>query len=94
MVGFYRTNWPTAPATLETESVGFKYDEFPPVAAPTLFIYGKRGPFFLNPSVNGMWDRVDGPLTIHVLPGVGHGPHREMPEFVTPRILEWLETGR
>jgi pimeloyl-ACP methyl ester carboxylesterase len=31
---------------------------------------------------------------MHVLPGVGHGPHREMPEFVTPRIIEWLETGR
>ncbi len=94
VVGFYKTNWPTAPTTLETESVGFRYDEFPPVAAPTLFIYGKSGPFFLNPSVNGMWDWVDGPLTMHVLPGVGHGPHREMPEFVTPRIIEWLETGR
>ncbi|MCY4601935.1 MAG: alpha/beta hydrolase [Acidobacteria bacterium] len=94
VVGFYKTNWPTSPTTMETESVGFKIGEFPPVKAPTLFIYGKDGPFFLNPSVNGMWEWVEGPLTIQVLPGVGHGPHKEAPEFVTPRIMEWLETGR
>ena len=37
---------------------------------------------------------VEGDLTNHVLPGVGHGPHTKVPEFVTPCILEWLETSR
>ena len=41
-----------------------------------------------------MWEWVDAPLTIHVLPGVGHGPHSQVPEIVTPRMMEWLETGR
>ncbi len=94
IVGFYKENWPVAPTTMETPSGGFRLGEYPPVTAPTLFIYGKDGPFFLNPTVNGMWDWVDGPLTIQVLPGVGHGPHKEVPEFVTPRIMDWLETGR
>lgn len=33
-------------------------------------------------------------LTIHVLPGVGHGPHTQAPESFTPSIMEWLESGR
>ena len=34
-----------------------------------------------------IWNWVEGDLPIHVLPGVGGGPHREVPEFVTPRIM-------
>ena len=94
IAAFYRTNWPTSPTTMETESFGFRYGEFPPVRAPTLFIYGKDERFFLNPTLNDMWDWVEGPLTLQILPGVDHGPHTEAPEFVTPRIMEWLETGR
>ena len=94
IAGFYKSNWPTSPATMETESFGFKYGEYPPVKAPTLFIYGKDERFFLNPTLNDVWDWVEGPLTLQILPGVNHGPHNEAPEFVTPRIMEWLETGR
>ncbi len=94
IVAFYKANWPWSPVTLETEGFGFKYGEFPPVKAPTLFIYGKDSGPFKNPTLNDMWEWVEGPLTIHVLPGVGHGPHTEVPEFVTPRIMEWLATGR
>ena len=94
IVAFYKTNWPVRPVTMDTESFGFKYGEFPPVQAPTLLIYGKDSPFFLNATLGDMWEWIDAPLTIQVLPGVGHGPHREQPEFVTRRIMEWLETGR
>ena len=94
IVNFYKANWPTSPVTTETEAFGFKYGEFPPVTAPTLFIYGKNSGPFQNPTLNDMWKWVEGDLTIHVLPGVGHGPHTEVPEFVTPRIMEWLATGR
>ena len=68
--------------------------EFPPVTAPTLFIYGKDSGPFQTPTLNDMWEWVEGDLTIHVLPGVGHNPHTEVPEFVTPRIMEWLATRR
>ena len=94
IVGFYKTNWPARPVTMETEAFGFKYGEFPPVTAPTLLIVGDGSPFFTPPTLNDMWEWVDAPLTIQMLPGVGHGPHREAPEFVTPRVMEWLETGR
>ncbi len=94
IVGFYKTNWPARPVTMETEAFGFKYGEFPPVTAPTLLLVGNMSPFFTPPTLNDMWEWVDAPLTIQVLPGVGHGPHREAPEIVTPRVMEWLETGR
>ena len=94
IVGFYKANWPTTPVTMDTEGFGFKFGEFPPVTAPTLFIYGKDSPPFQNATLNDMWAWVEGPLTIDVLPGVGHGPHNEVPEIVTPRIVEWLEASR
>ena len=94
VVNFYKANWPRSPVTLETEAFGFRIGEFPPVKAPTLFIYGKDSRPFQNSTVNDMWQWVEGDLTIHVLPGVGHGPHTQVPEFVTPRIMEWLATSR
>ena len=94
VVGFYKMNWPARPVTLETMAFGFRYGEFPPVRAPTLLIVGKDAPFFMSATLADTWEWVDAPLTIQVLPGVRHGPHREAPEIVTPRLMEWLETGR
>lgn len=94
IVNFYKANWPRSPVTLDTEGFGYKLGAFPPVLAPTLFIYGKDSGPFQNATLNDMWGWVEGELTIHILPGVGHGPHNEVPEYVTPRILEWLDTGR
>ena len=94
VVGFYKANWPTTPVTMETEGFGFTFGKFPPVTAPTLLIYGKDSRPFKNQTLNDMWEWVEGPLTVHVLPGVGHRPHTQVPEVVTPRVMEWLETGR
>ena len=94
IVGFYKANWPATPVTMETVGFGHKIGEFPPVTAPTLFLYGKDSGAFLNPTLNNMWELVDGPLAIQVLPGVGHNPHTEAPEIVTRRIVQWLETGQ
>lgn len=94
IVNFYKANWPRSPVTLETVAFGFMFGEFPLVKAPTLFIYGKKSGPFQNPTLNDMWEWVEGDLTIHVLPSVGHGPHTEVPAFVTPRIMEWLATSR
>ena len=90
IANFYLANWPRPPFTQETEGFGFRPGEFPPVQAPTLLIYGKDSGPFKNGTLDGMWQWVDGKLTIHVLPGVGHGPHTQVPEVVTPTILEWL----
>ena len=87
---FYKANWPRPPFTLETEGFGFRSGEFPAVQAPTLLVYGKDSRAFLPATVNDTWRWVDAPLTLMVLPGIGHGPHTQAPEIVTPAILEWL----
>ena len=94
IIGFYKSNWPVSPVTMETEGFGFKFGEFPPVKAPTLFIYGKKNGIFLGPNLNDMWEWVEAPLTIQTLPGVGYGPHVEAPEVVTASILQWLDALR
>jgi pimeloyl-ACP methyl ester carboxylesterase len=94
VVNFYKANWPKSPVTLATEAFGFRYGQFPPVKAPTLFIYGRNSGPFQRATLNGMWEWVEGSLTINVLPGVGHAPHTEAPELVTPLIMEWLATSR
>jgi len=76
IVGFYRTNWPPRPVTMETEAFGFKYGEFPPVTAPTLLIVGNMSPFFTPPTLNDTWEWVEAPLTIQVLPGVAGNRER------------------
>ena len=94
VANFYKANWPRPPFTLETEGFGFSIGEFPPVQAPTLLIYGEDSGPFKNGTLNDMWRWVDNELTVQVLPGVNHGPHTEVPEIVTPRMLEWLESTR
>ncbi len=91
IVNFYKANWPRPPFSLETEGFGFSISEFPAVQAPTLLIYGENSGPFKPGTLNDTWRWVDNELTVQVLPGVGHGPHTEVPELVTPRILEWLE---
>ena len=91
IVNFYKANWPLPPFTLEMEGFGFRIGEFPPVQAPTLLIYGRDSGPFKPETLDGMWRLVDGPLTLRVLPGVGHGPHTQVPEIVTPVILRWLQ---
>ena len=90
IVNFYKANWPRPPFTLETEGFGFLVATFPPVQAPTLVIYGENDGAFLPGTLNDMWRYIDSDLTLEVLPGVGHGPHTEVPELVTPRVMSWL----
>ena len=94
IVNFYKANWPRPPFTLDTEGFGFSIGEFPAVQAPTLLIYGENSGPFKPGTLNDTWRWVDNELTVQVLPGVGHGPHTEVPEIVTPRILEWLDSRR
>jgi pimeloyl-ACP methyl ester carboxylesterase len=94
VVNFYKANWPRSPVTMKTEAFGFTYGKFPPVKAPTLFIYGKNSGPFQPATLNDMWTWVEGTLTIDVLPRVGHAPHTEAPELVTSRILQWLAASR
>ena len=92
MMNFYRANWPRAPYSLDTAAFGARISEYPKVKVPTLVIYGRDDAPLLVDGLNDLWKWVDNELTLLVLPGHGHGPHIEIPDFVTPRILDWLAT--
>ena len=64
--------------------------QLPKVKAPTLVVYGREDVPLVVSGLNDLWTWVDNELTLLVVPGAGHGPHAEMPEFVTPRIMDWL----
>ena len=90
IVNFYKANWPRPPFSLNTQGFGFRIGEFPLVQAPVLLIYGEESGPFKPQTLNDTWRWVDGTLTVEVLPEVGHGPHTQVPEIVTPRIMRWL----
>ena len=92
MMNFYKANWPRAPYSLEKPAFGATVANYPKVTVPTLVIYGRDDRPLLVDGLNDLWRWVDNELTVLVLPGHGHGPHLEIPDFVTPRILDWLAT--
>lgn len=91
MMNFYKANWPRAPYSLDMPAIGGRLSDYPKVKSPTLVVYGREDvPLVVN-GLNDLWKWVDSELTLLVVPGAGHGPHVESPEFVTPRIMDWLE---
>ena len=91
LINFFKANWPPAPFSLETVGFGHTIADFPPVQSPTLVIHGEEDGILLLGGLNDLWTRIDSDLTLYVLPEVGHGPHTQVPEFVTPRIMTWLD---
>ena len=90
MLNFYKANWPRAPYSLDMRAIGGRISDYPKVTSPTLVVYGREDvPLVIN-GLNDLWNWVDNELTLLVVPGTGHGPHTEVPEFVTPRIMDWL----
>jgi pimeloyl-ACP methyl ester carboxylesterase len=90
MMNFYKANWPRAPYSLDMAALGGHLSDYPKVTAPTLVVYGREDVPLVVSGLNDLWKWVDNELTLLVVPGAGHGPHAEMPEFVTPRIMDWL----
>jgi pimeloyl-ACP methyl ester carboxylesterase len=90
MMNFYKANWPRAPYSLDMPAIGGRLSDYPKVKSPTLVIYGREDVPLVVSGLNDLWNWVDNELTLLVVPGAGHGPHSEVPEFVTPRIVDWL----
>lgn len=59
------------------------------VQAPALVIMGSRDPDFKDPAAEAQWvaDRVGG--MVKLVEGAGHYPHAEMPDKVTPLVIEF-----
>jgi pimeloyl-ACP methyl ester carboxylesterase len=90
MMNFYKANWPRAPYSLDMAAIGGRISDYPKVKSPTLVVYGREDVPLVVSGLNDLWNWVDSELTLLVVPGAGHGPHVEAPEFVTPRIMDWL----
>jgi pimeloyl-ACP methyl ester carboxylesterase len=90
MINFYKANWPRAPYSLNMSAVGGNLTNYPKVKVPTLVVYGREDVPLVVEGLNDLWKWVDNELTLLVVPGAGHGPHAEVPEFTTPRIMDWL----
>jgi pimeloyl-ACP methyl ester carboxylesterase len=63
------------------------------VAVPALVIYGDKDADFPDVSVEVAYaeEHFTGPTESLILPGLGHYPHAERPDLVTPVVLDFLE---
>ena len=87
MLNYYKQNYPREP---------YADVPLPNVKAPLLVIHGLADPFLLAAGHNSTWDWVDGPVTIVMVPGVGHFLQQDASVVVTRTIKRWLagERGR
>ena len=63
-----------------------------PVPQPVLAVYGADDPALPRGAVPATRGHVTGPLTEHVLPGVGHFPPEEAPDTFSELLVDWLGT--
>jgi pimeloyl-ACP methyl ester carboxylesterase len=61
-----------------------------PVAVPVCTVVGDRDPAVPVAAMAASRGHVSGPVSEHVLAGVGHFPHEEDPAAVTALLLGWL----
>jgi pimeloyl-ACP methyl ester carboxylesterase len=86
MLNYYKANYPRAP---------YKADRaFPPVKCPVLMFHGLKDSYLLPGALNDTWKWVEKDLTLITVPKAGHFVHRDAADFVTKRMVDWLELGR
>ncbi len=62
------------------------------VKAPTLVVMGSKDPDFTDPAAEATWLAAQVGATSHLLEGIGHYPHAEVPDRVGPLVLKFLQT--
>lgn len=82
MLNYYKANYPREPYKLPAE--------LPPVKCPVLMIHGLDDKALLPGALNDTWKWVEKDLTLITVPGAGHFVHRDKPEFVTKKMVNWL----
>jgi pimeloyl-ACP methyl ester carboxylesterase len=82
MLNYYKANYPTAPYKDETD--------FPPVKCSVLMFHGLNDWALLPGALNDTWKWLESDLTLVTVPGVGHWVHHEAADFVTQKMVSWL----
>eukprot|EP01030_Chromulinospumella_sphaerica_P012830 gene12830-12622_t len=82
-MNYYRVHFPAPPYRVWESAP-------PPVKAPTLIIHGLADAYALPEGLNGVWDWVEAPLTVHAWPGVGHFVQQEQPGRVVSALAGFL----
>ena len=66
-------------------------DIFSKVSVPTMLVWGKndgitplRHAYFINKSISGS--------KLEIISGVGHNPHREAPETLVEKIVDFIKS--
>lgn len=82
-LNYYRAHFPAPPyKALDVPP--------PPVTAPTLIIHGLSDTYALPEGLNGVWDWIDAPATIHTWPGVGHFVQQEQPARLVAALSDFF----
>ncbi len=82
MLNYYRANI--------IELLFKKYDEFPKITVPTLFVYGEKDRAVLPETVAGIGDLIEAEYQEIRIPEAGHWVQQEAKETVTKVLREFL----
>ena len=82
MLNYYRANFPKSPYRNSVVC--------PPTRTNVLVLYGARDKYVLCDGLSKIWHWAQGELTICVHPDAGHWLHRDQPDWVETRVLQWL----
>jgi pimeloyl-ACP methyl ester carboxylesterase len=62
-----------------------------PITVPVLQLHGGQDTCVLPSTARGSSAYVSGEYEWHMLPGIGHFPHEEVPDLVTAEIIRWAK---
>jgi pimeloyl-ACP methyl ester carboxylesterase len=83
MMAYYKANY-VAPPYRPQAPAGYTY------GVPTLIVWGTEEEYFAPSALDGLARYFSASLRLALVPGAGHWPHQDAPDFVNSEIRSWL----